>query len=505
MRRRLVRAALGIVVVMVGGGVVAMTVTALRPPAPQAPGTTVFSQELAIPPLAPARRSGDHVTFDLRLRSGRADLGQKVPTATWGINGDYLGPTLRARRGDRVSVNVTNSLTETTTLHWHGMHLPARMDGGPHQMIQPGTTWSPRWTVDQPAATLWYHPHLDGRTAQQVYRGLAGMFIIDDPAADALPLPHAYGRDDLPLIVQDKLFTPDGQLDEHPRGISNTGLLGDTILVNGTLAPYRTVTTRAVRLRLLNASNARVYNFGFADDRTFALIGTDGGLLPAPVPLTRIQLAPAERAEIVVRLRPGERTVLRSYPPDLGAGLLADRLAGGDDTFDVLQLRAADHLDPSADVPAHLVDVPRLRAEDAATTRTFALGDDEINGRRMDMRRIDQIVTLGNTEIWQVDNSDGSPHTFHVHGEQFQVLDINGQAPTRFSGWKDTVYVAPGTRIRLILRFTDYADPTWPYMFHCHMLRHEDAGMMGQFLVVQPGRAPAPMPDMPGSPTGPTS
>jgi blue copper oxidase len=337
-----------------------------------------------------------------------------------------------------------------------------------------------------------------------VYRGLAGLFLLDDDASDSLPRPHTYGVDDLPLIVQDKLFTSDGQLREQPAGISNGGLLGDTILVNGVPTPHRTVTTSKVRLRLLNASNARSYNFGFADDRGFDLIGTDGGLLPAPAPLNRIQLAPGERAEIVATLRPGERNVLRSYPPHLGAGLLADRFAGGEDTFDVLRLDPAATLSPSPELPIRLADPPNLPTGDGSPTRTFALGDNEINGRSMDMDRTDFVAPAGAPETWEVDNGDGSPHTFHVHGTSFTVRGVDGRPPpAALSGWKDTVYVAPGTRLRLVLRLPDIPDPSWPYMYHCHMLRHEDAGMMGQFLVVAPRAAPAPHADMPQMPDMP--
>ena len=180
------------------------------------------------------------------------------------------------------------------------MHLPAAMDGGPHQMIEPGGIWFPSWQVDQPAATLWYHPHLHGETAEHVYRELAGMFLIDDP--DAAPaLPRNYGVDELPVIVQDKSFTDDGQLDERAPLLSPTGFLGDTVVVNGTIGPYAEVTTETVRLRLLNASNARIYDFGLVgpDGRPhdFVLVGTDGGLLPAPVPAERVGLSPGERRD----------------------------------------------------------------------------------------------------------------------------------------------------------------------------------------------------------------
>ncbi|MFC7482675.1 multicopper oxidase family protein [Luedemannella flava] len=221
-----------------------------------------------------------------------------------GFNGDYLGPTLRAKRGEEVVVNVHNRLTEATTVHWHGMHLPAEADGGPLRMVDAPGTWSPTWRINQPAATLWYHPHPHGSTANQTYQGLAGMFILDDPATDVAALPHEYGVDDVPVIVQDKNFDGD-----HLKGRGGVfgaiGILGDTVVVNGTAAAFLDVTTDRVRLRLLNASNARVYDFGFADNREYDLVGTDGGLLAAPVTTRRVMLSPGERAEIVVAVRPG--------------------------------------------------------------------------------------------------------------------------------------------------------------------------------------------------------
>jgi len=452
-------------------------------------GEVAFERPLAIPPLAGSRVEDGTRVFDLRAAAGTTDFEVAgSPTATWGYNGSYLGPTLRAERGERVRINVTNELGETTTTHWHGHHLPAEMDGGPHQPIEPGQTWSPEWTVDQPAATTWYHPHLHGTTAEHVYQGLAGMFILDDAQSRELGLPSEYGVDDVPLIVQDKKFGDGGQLERGGSLFSPVGMLGDTILTNGTAGAYLDVTTELVRLRLLNASNARLYNFGFSDDREFALIGTDGGLLPAPHRTGRIQLSPGERAEVVVAMRPGEETVLRSYPPEVG-GLLG-RISGAEDSFDVLQLRAADELAPSAPVPEKLAPAPDLDPADAQVTRTFQMTGSKINGKHMEMGRIDEVVEVGTTELWEVSSADGIMHSFHVHDAQFQVVSVDGgPPPPELSGWKDTIFLPPGRTARLLLRFTDYTDPDRPYMYHCHVLSHEDQGMMGQFVVVEPGQA----------------
>jgi blue copper oxidase len=465
-----------------GGGAVAAAVAWSRADLDTA-GQVDFRNALAVPPLAGSRIDGEgRRVFDLRAQEGSTDFGGDRPAArTWGFNGDHLGPTLRAKRGERVLVNVANGLTEPTSVHWHGMHLPARMDGGPHQEVDPGATWSPTWTVDQPAATLWYHPHPHGQTARHVQRGLAGMFILDDE--NSAKLPHEYGVDDIPLIVQDAKFDRGGQ----PRDGGGTG---DTVLVNGTVAPYLDVRTERVRLRLLNASAARSYSFGLSDGRRFALVGTDGGLLAAPHDMGRIRLSPGERAEIVVAMKPREQVTLRSFPADLD-NPLSDRFAGGRDTLDILQLRTKSNLASSPEVPAALAPIERLDPGDAVTTREFTLSGREINGEKMDMGRIDAVVTKDTTEIWEITREDGTPHSFHVHDVQFQVLSVGGESPpAELSGWKDTVLLAPNETVRIIARFADYADPDVPYMYHCHVLKHEDAGMMGQFVVVEPGQKP---------------
>jgi blue copper oxidase len=450
-----------------------------------------FALGVRTPPGPPPRADGaGRKVFDLELQAGSEELLPGSTAETWGINGPHLGPTLRASRGDTVLMRVRNRLPEPTTLHWHGMHLPARADGGPHQVVEPGDTWSPSWTIDQPAATLWYHPHLQGATEDHVYRGLAGMWILDDPRADALPLPKRYGVDDIPLILQDKRLDDDGQLEFSQAMISPIGRLGDDMLINGTHDPHLPVKHRRIRLRLLNGSTARVYDIGFADDRPFSLVATDGGLLERPERIRRIQLSVGERAEIVADFRPGERTVLRSYPPDLDTDFFNARFAGGDDTLDLLELRAGPTLGDAPALPRRLVRGERFD-EGPVRTRRFELGgSSRINGRRMDMSRIDEVVPAGSTEIWEVSNHGNTPHNFHVHDIRFRVLRYAGRRPPpHLRGLKDTVYVPPGESVRFITSFGDHADPETPYMFHCHILEHEDRGMMGQFVTVRPRRA----------------
>ncbi|WP_415952407.1 multicopper oxidase family protein [Streptomyces sp. KLOTTS4A1] len=452
-------------------------------------GKEPFGNRLAVPPLAESTvdEEGTRV-FDLRMQAGETEFRPGRQTPTWGFNGSYLGPTLRAARGEKVKVRIANGLDEASTVHWHGMHLPARMDGGPHQMVEAGGTWTPEWQVDQPASTLWYHPHPHGATEKHVQRGLAGMFLLDDENSAALDLPDEYGVDDVPVIVQDVRF--DGDNFDHGHGLMrSTGFLGDRTMVNGTLSPYHEVGDELLRLRLLNASTARVYSFGFSDARGFSLIGTDGGLLEEPVRKQRLQLSPGERAEIVVRMEPGERTVLRSHPQDNYGDGWQKRFGGGDDSFDVLELRAAKQLRASPGLPARLGELEVPEAKDAVRGRFFGLRMSGINGRKMDMGRIDEVVTRGEAETWTVRNEDGVPHNFHVHDVQFRVLEVDGeQPPPELRGAKDTVFVPGGTTVKLAMRFDGPADPDTPYMYHCHLLYHEDAGMMGQFVVVEKGQ-----------------
>lgn len=448
-------------------------------------GAVVFDRPLTIPPIASSTVNQGVRTFDLTIASGEMDFNQGQTTPTWGINGNFLGPTLRAARGEKVRVRVTNELPEASSLHWHGMHLPAQMDGGPHQMIAPGATWAPEWEIEQPAATLWYHPHPHGRTGIHVYRGLAGLFIINDDHEASLGLPNTYGVDDLPFIVQDRKFDSEGRFDFAHHSFQSAGVTGDTILVNGTVGPFFEPSREVNRLRLLNASNTRPYNFHFEDFRTFTVIGSDGGLLSRSVRASSIQLSPGERAEIVVRFTPGETVRLQSQQSDS-----ADRVAGGQDRLDIMEFRAQSELTRGQLPSGQLAILPDPLQIAAARERSFDLSGFSINGRSMDMSRVDFVATAGESELWSITNVDGQTHNFHVHDVQFRIVDINGEKPpAHLAGRKDTVWVPPGTTVRILVTFSRYTSTEFPYMFHCHILRHEDLGMMGQFLVVEPGQS----------------
>ena len=484
--------------------------------------------KLLIPPLYSGERDSGERVFDLNLRHGVSHFFDGLETPTIGINQSYLGPTLEMHAGDTVRMNVTSDLSETATVHWHGFHLPARADGGPHQPIEPGGSWTARFDVRQRAAMFWYHSHAHRRSGPQVYQGLAGMIYVRDSASEALDLPNDYGIDDIPLVVQDRAFARDGSLVYSTR-MHNImmGMMGDTMLVNGVVEPVFEAKSDRLRLRLVNGSNARFYRFGFDDGRSFHQIGTDGGLLAAPLPTDNVVLAPGERAQVIVDVSDGRPVSLLADGLEImgmgnmgrgmrGSGSMGDSdrptdnwmmgererrdgMMGGmmDERrrFTVLDIRPAASRRRAIAMPRQLATLPQIDPGDAVRTRRFVLdmgmgmrmmrgGGFTINGKSMDMQRIDETVRVDTTEIWQVENASMMAHPFHIHDVQFRILDRNGRAPDATEqGLKDTVVVYPGEAVRLLLRFEDYTDPDLPYMYHCHILEHEDAGMMGQFTV----------------------
>lgn len=429
------------------------------------------------------------------------------PTKTMGFNGDILGPTLFLEQGDSVQINVINDLDDTTTVHWHGLHVSPENDGGPHSTIAPGATWSKNIKVLDHAATYWYHPHLHEHTNEHVTKGLSGFIIVRDSSEAALNLPRDYGVDDFPIVVQSRDFDVGDQF-----------LLGtamDTaILVNGTLDPYVNLPAQVVRLRLLNGSSERSYNFGFSDGRSFQMIASDGGLLAAPVSMNRLRLAPGERGEILVDLQgdSGKTIQLRNFGSGIPSGIYgaaqpgmgmgqsipgyANNLLNGSD-FDLLQINViSPTTNPVTTIPVSLVNVQPWLESSADTTRTLTFtpqtmgptaiqGPFEINGSFFDMNVINQVIPLGNIEVWRLVNQSPIAHPFHIHDVQFYILDKGGVAPpSHEQGRKDVVLVEPMTTVRFITRFDDFSSDTMPYMYHCHMLPHEDDGMMHQFLVV---------------------
>jgi len=452
---------------------------------------------LAIPKnLSGEIRNGTR-TFDLELQKGVSRFFDEVDTPTLGINGAYLGPTLRMRAGESVQINVANNIGETSTLHWHGFHLPARSDGGPHQVIAENEIWSPQFTVKQRASMFWYHSHMMPRTGPQVYHGLAGLILVEDEQAGNLSLPQDYGVDDIPVILQDRRFSNSGSFEYassmHDRMM---GMKGNTLLVNGTINPTFIARTDTLRLRFLNGSNSRMYTLGFNDRRQFYQISSDGGLLQNPVATNTITLGPAERADIIVDLSDGKPVMLQSTTPSFGGmmgGGMMNMMMGEQSDFDVLQILPDENRKRAIVLPKKLTNLKTPDPTTAVQTRKFTLGmgmmmgngEMTINNRSMDMNRIDETVRVGTQEIWIIENPTMMPHPFHIHDVQFRIIDRNGAPPQPGeTGLKDTVIVPPRGRVHLLLRFADYTDPDRPYMYHCHNLEHEDAGMMGQFTVV---------------------
>ena len=473
--------------------------------------------QLNIPPQYEGEDVDKQKQFNLFLQKGTQSFFPNSKTSTLGINGNYLGPTLRFQRGDTVKLNVDNRIGESASLHWHGFHLPPTMDGGPHQSIANNTVWSPEFEVVQFSGTYWYHSHMEGKSGEQVYRGLAGMIIVDD-ADENLDLPNTYAVDDIPLIVQDRRFTDDfsfAYLNTYEDSVM--GQHGDVVLVNGTLNPVFLAATKFVRFRLLNASNARNYNFTFEDQRLFSQISSDGGLLEAPVSLRSLELAPAERADIVVQFNPGEEINLISQAMAPGfpvfPGAMSEMMRTlYSETLNILTIQTNSQLEVNSELPAQLNSIYKLPEAAATNTRQFLLsmgygmrsgndrgpgtgsrngnggghggGNFSINGRRMDMDFINERIKLNTIEVWELANNSPMMHPFHIHNGQFQLLDRNRQPPPANElGWKDTVTVGSGERVRIIMRFTDYINENNPYMYHCHILEHEDRGMMGQFVI----------------------
>lgn len=461
--------------------------------------------ELTIPPLLEGKRSARGAEYDLELAPGLSRFVDVGSTPTIGINGAYLGPTLVMQAGDTVRMNVTSRLNEPATLHWHGFHLPATADGGPHQVIAPGTTWRPSFEVRQRAGLFWYHSHAHRRAGPQVYHGLAGPIYVRDRDDERTDLPHDYGVDDIPVIVQDRAFAADGQFAYSTSMMTvMMGATGDTLLINGGRGRRLEAKSDRMRLRLLNASNARFYRFALNDGRSFEVIGSDGGLLPRPLPLTSLVLAPAERAELIIDLSDGKPRRLVAFPVGgmkrgmmmgggmMSGGMMGDRRGGTPLVFDVVDFRpAATRRRAIAPLPKQLALLPPADPSRAVRERRFVLamrgmmsGGFTINGRSMDMHRIDETVPVGADELWVIENASMMAHPFHVHDGQFRIIDRNGQPPPEHErGLKDVVVVPGGGSARILVRFDDYADRAAPYMYHCHILEHEDAGMMGQFVV----------------------
>lgn len=461
------------------------------------------------------------------------------PASVQALPGSYLGPILRVRQGQKVRLRFANDLPEPSIIHWHGLHVPDDMDGHPRHAIGPGRTYTYEFQVLNRAGTYWFHPHPHKITGPQVYKGLAGLFLVSDAEEAAAGLPS--GEYDVPLVIQDRTFDAGNQLVYLPGGMMDQmmGVLGDRILVNGRPDFVLPAATRPYRLRLLNGSNSRIYKLGWEDGTPLTVIATDGGLLERPVQRSYVVLGPAERVELWADFsgRPlGTELRLQSLAfagaeaGEMGR-MMGRRVAlpdGGQ--FTVLRVKVDRRSDERSSLPERLSTVRRYRLEQAANAarpRTFTLAAKgmgwTINGRTFEMEAVaeDEAVKLGDLEVWEFVNAPGHmmmmgggmgmghggmhggsggvgmgqaeemAHPMHIHGLQFQVLarQVRPELAAHWDtvragyvdeGWKDTVLVMPGERVKLLLKYEDFPGL---YPFHCHNLEHEDLGMMRNYRV----------------------
>ncbi|HLC02715.1 MAG TPA: multicopper oxidase domain-containing protein [Anaerolineales bacterium] len=517
-----------------GAGALTLSACGLVPPASSVPTTSpVISTPFTSAPVFPS--------FAVDLTAGPATLPilSGAKTSVWRyqasvregsaesiqtLSGSYLGPIFRIGRGQRVQVRLKNELPDPTIIHWHGLSIPEEMDGHPRYAIAPGASYEYDFQVINRAGMYWFHPHPHGLTGAQVYYGLAGLFIVSDDEEASLGLPA--GEYDLPLVIQDRTFDSQNQMVYLANGMMDQmiGLLGDTILVNGAPNAALDVKAGAYRLRLLNGSNSRIYKLAWQDGTPLTVIATDGGLLEAPVTQDYITLAPGERVELWADFSgrtAGSKMRLVSLPFSgfsSGGGMMGGGMMGGSSlpngaSFDILSLKVGAKSAAVVPLPTSLATIVRHRVEDAVNRnhpRSFTLAMQgmihTINGRVFEMDAVarDEIVRLGDLEIWEFANLEGGqggmgmgmmnmemPHPMHIHGVQFQVL---GRQVTRGyqsayrelsagfvdDGWKDTVLVMPGEKVQVLVRFEKYAGT---YLYHCHNLEHGDAGMMRNYKI----------------------
>jgi FtsP/CotA-like multicopper oxidase with cupredoxin domain len=452
------------------------------------------------------------------------------PTGVWSFRGkvlkgdnkhlinlerSYLGPIIRVNRGQKIRIRFTNDIPDETIVHWHGLHVPAVMDGHPRFVIPQGETYIYEFEVRNRAGTYWYHPHPHGRTGPQVYGGMAGLFIVSDDEEAAAELPS--NEYDIPLVIQDRTFDKDNQLvylSGH-RMEQMTGFLGDWIMVNGMLDFTLPLSTCAHRLRLLNGSNSRIYKLAWKDGRPLTIIGTDGGLLERPVYRRYAFLSPGERLEIWADFSDspvGFETSIISLPFDaggmgggrMGRGMMMGGRMGQNQSlpngagFTIFKIKITKQVKKNQTLPQMLSEIRPLPQDEAVNffrPRQFYLTmrhmQWSINGRVFQMEDVadDEIVQLGSKEIWEFNNSGGGmmgmmnmPHPIHLHGKQFRVIERVGVMHEGYvdEGWKDTVLLMPGERIRILVDFDDYPGL---FLYHCHNLEHEDMGMMRNYFV----------------------
>jgi blue copper oxidase len=449
-------------------------------------------------------------TIELVIQEGTVEFFPGQTTNSMGINGQILAPTLIFDKGDYKNINITNQLSDSTTIHWHGMHVPSSMDGGPHTVVAPNSIWNPSFTVMDNASTMWYHPHLHHKTNKHVQMGVAGFIIIRDTIEASLNIPRTYGVDDIPVLIQTKTLDNNFQIDTD---MANSGM-DDLVLINATPDAFFDAPAQIVRLRLLNGASERSFNIGFSNNASFQVIASDGGLLESPVSMNRLLISNGERYEILIDLSDmeGQELNLMNYGSTMPSGIYGTQNLGmggfSIPNYSSNPLNGADYIllglhignqteNPIQTIVESLVPIDYINPSTSNVNRSITMspvamgpygalnGPFQLNGQVFDMNVINETVSINATEIWSITNQSQVAHPFHIHDVQFNIIEINGNpAPLHKQGWKDVVLVpAQQGNVKFIAKFEDFADSEIPYMYHCHILTHEDGGMMGQFLV----------------------
>jgi FtsP/CotA-like multicopper oxidase with cupredoxin domain len=446
---------------------------------------TPFSHPLLFPPVDTNRN------VSIGIDDACVQILDGPCTNMWTYGGTYPGLTIRRPTGQTTNVTFTNNLDAAAgalTVHNHGNHSTAVNDGQPDSLLIP-TGGSRTYTYDgleeganQRGKMQFYHDHRMDVTARNVWMGLTGMYIVDDPA-DPQTLPS--GAFDLPLAVADRQFDANNQI---PYTFDPNGVIGDKILVNGVYQPYLDVGDRKYRLRILDASNARTYILKLSTGNSFIQIGTESGLLPAPVSRTEMRMGPAERLDVVV-----------DFAGELGQNVyLADEVSG----MPLLEFRVTKHVVDDSSIPSMLRPLPDIGEPTVTRNWSFdkTAGHWTINGLRFDPNRIDARPALGTTEKWVFTNPTSQVHTVHIHDVSQQCISRDGGECYPYETMKETWYLDPGETIEVKLKFTDHVGM---YMLHCHIVEHEDDGMMTQFEVVRPTPTPRTRPTPRPRPTPP--
>lgn len=442
--------------------------------------TNEYTSKLFVPPLLDYEAVQNVKNFSLTAQEGNHEFVKGKSSKTYGYNGNILGPTIRFSEGDKININVTNNLDEQTTTHWHGGVVPGNADGGVHNIIKPNTSWNAQFDVIQEAATLWYHPHQHEETAKQVYNGLGGFIIIDDENSRSLPIPQEYGVDDFPIILQSKNLDEQGFL--MPYHISQMdkmhGFEGNTLVTNGQLHPFVKVGTNFVRLRILNGSNSDTYNLSFDNGASFYVIASDGGFYDEPILTQSLDIATAQRYELLIDITENK-------------GNSVWLQANG---RDALEIKVNQVIDEKYSLPSRLnsntiPDYPSQidREFNLELLRGGGSPTYGINGKLFNMERVDFEVKNNSVEYWKIKNIPGGPglyHPFHVHASQFYVVEFNGKTPSELlKGRHDTILLKSREEAVIAIPFDKSLEGL--YLYHCHILEHEDAGMMGQFRLVK--------------------